>query len=232
MNRNRPNLLHGSTITQWILYVTVGVSLASIVLSWIGIRPWIYLAFIPALGDIQPWRFLTVVLVHGGIIHLALNMFTLYIVGPTVERALGSWRYLALYLLSAVGGSLAVLAWVFVSPSSFGGASVGASGAIFGLFAAIYILQRTAGVDTRAIVVLLAINLGYGFFVSGISWQAHLGGMIAGAAVTWVMVRLGKPRVGMTAAEQDRQTRIAIAGMFLLGAALAVVLYMGLGVWR
>ncbi|MDO5728425.1 MAG: rhomboid family intramembrane serine protease [Actinomycetaceae bacterium] len=232
MNRNRPNLLHGSTVTQWILYVTVAISLASTVLSWIGIRPWIYLAFIPALADIQPWRFLTVVLVHGGFIHLALNMFTLYIVGPTIERALGSWRYLALYLLSAVGGSLAVLAWVLVSPSSIGGASVGASGAIFGLFAAIYVLQRTAGVDTRAIVILLAINLGYGFIVSGISWQAHLGGMIAGAIVTWVLVRLGKPRVGITAAEQDRQTKLAVGGMFVAAAAIASVLFMALGMWR
>lgn len=194
-------------------------------MSWVGIPLWGKLAFAPVLGFQQPWRFLTVALVHGGFLHLGLNMFTLYIVGPSIERALGAWRYLALYVLSAIGGSIAVLAWVLVDPASYIGVSVGASGAIFGLFAAIYVLQKDQGIDTRSIVVLLAVNLGYGFLASRISWQAHLGGLIAGALVTWIMLRLAKPRANLTYAQQERKSHLAVGGLFIAEALVIVALY-------
>lgn len=225
MKRQRPQLLKGNTVTQWILIVTITVSLAAQVMAWVGIPLWSYLAYAPIVGWKQPWRFLTVALVHGGFLHLGLNMFTLYIVGPSVERALGAWRFFALYVLSAIGGSIAVLAWVLVSPSSYIGLSVGASGAIFGLFAAIYVLQKDQGLDTRAIVVLLAINLGYGFIASRISWQAHLGGLIVGALVTWIMLRLGKPRANVTYAQQERTSRLAVGGLFIAEALIIAALY-------
>ena len=107
--------------------------------------------------------------------------------------------------------------------------TVGASGAVFGLFGAVFVLQRLGGSDTTAILTLLGINLVYGFMVSGISWQGHIGGAIAGVAATWVLVRLARPRSGVTEAAQNRRQALAalgmIAGMVALSALAFRVLY-------
>ena len=104
--------------------------------------------------------------------------------------------------------------------------TVGASGAIFGLFGAVFVLQRAAGIDARAIAGLLAVNLLYGFIVSGISWQAHIGGLIAGMLCAWALLLLGRPRAGMTAKEQGVRTAIGVAGMFAAEIVILVVTYM------
>ena len=122
--------------------------------------------------------------------------------------------------MSALGGTLGVLGWVLIDPSSALTVTVGASGAIFGLFGSVFVLQRAAGIDVRAVAGLLAVNLLYGFIVSGVSWQAHLGGLLFG------MLALGKPRSGMTAKKQRRRLYLGIAGMFLLELVILVVTYM------
>lgn len=122
-------------------------------------------AFIPGLGTL-------------GIFDIALNMWVLILVGPALERQLGWLRYLAIYLVSAVGGSVAF--FLLTSPAS---SAVGASGAIFGLFGAWFIVARRLRLDSRQIVFLIVINLVFGFVVPGIAWQAHLGGLIVGAAL-------------------------------------------------
>jgi membrane associated rhomboid family serine protease len=114
-----------------------------------------------------------------GITDIAFNMWALIFVGPTLERKLGSARYLAVYLLSALGG--AVFLYYLVPPNE---AALGASGAIFGLFGAWFVVSRRQGLDSRGIIGLIVINLVLGFVVPHIAWQAHIGGLITGAVIT------------------------------------------------
>lgn len=131
----------------------------------------------------EPWRLLTALFVHGGFIHLALNMLGLWMLGQTLEPMLGRARYLALYLISGLGGSVGV---ALIAP---GTSTIGASGAIFGLMAALLIIGRHIGANVTGILVILGINFFYGFFVSGIAWQAHLGGLLVGALVAFIYTR-------------------------------------------
>ncbi|HTN55057.1 MAG TPA: rhomboid family intramembrane serine protease [Microbacterium sp.] len=131
----------------------------------------------------EPWRLLTAALVHGGFIHLALNMLALWMLGQILEPMLGRGRYLALYLISALGGSVAV---ALIDPAA---ATVGASGAIFGLMAALLIVGRHVGANVTGILVILAINFAFSFIVSGIAWQAHLGGAVIGALIAFIYTR-------------------------------------------
>lgn len=126
----------------------------------------------------QWYRLITAAFLHAGILHLALNMFALITVGPQIEAALGRTRYVALYVLAALGGS--TLSFLVSSPSTLG---VGASGAIFGLFGAFYVLVRRSGGDTGPVLVLLGLNLVITFSVRAIDWRAHIGGLVVGAAL-------------------------------------------------
>lgn len=129
--------------------------------------------------DGEYYRLLTSAFLHAGTLHLLANMFALSQVGPVLEAALGRVRFLALYLISALGGS--AMSMVLSEPTSFG---VGASGAIFGLFGAFYVVLRKQGRDTSSITMLLLINSVIGFLPGlNIDWRAHLGGLITGAVV-------------------------------------------------
>jgi membrane associated rhomboid family serine protease len=143
------------------------------------------LAFIPVVGEAEPWRFLTAAFLHstGSIAHIAFNMIALWSVGPFLEQSLGRWRYLALYLLSAIGGSVMFLLFAEPYTASWFTWLVGASGAVFGLFGAVLVVLRRVGSSARGIIVLLAINAVLGFVVPGVAWQAHLGGLVVGAAL-------------------------------------------------
>lgn len=131
----------------------------------------------------EPWRLLTVLFVHGGFIHLALNMLALWMLGQILEPMLGRGRYLALYLISGLGGSVAV---ALIAPGS---PTVGASGAIFGMMAALLIIGRHIGANVTGILVILAINFAFSFIVNGIAWQAHLGGAVIGALIAFIFTR-------------------------------------------
>ena len=171
------------------------------------------LALLPATLMSRPWTVLTGAFLHGGIMHILFNMLSLYWVGRAIEPVLGRWRFLTLYLVSALGGSAFIIAWCLIQPSEIFVSTVGASGAVFGLFGAVFVLQRLGGSDTTAILTLLGINLVYGFVVSGISWQGHIGGAIAGVGATWVLVRLARPRAGVTEAAQNRRQALVALGM-------------------
>lgn len=126
----------------------------------------------------QWYRLLTAAFLHAGLFHLLTNMFALIIVGPPLEAALGRSRFLALYVLSALGGS--TLSFLVSDPGTLG---VGASGAIFGLFGAFYVVLRRLGGETGQVLALIAINLVITFAVPIIDWRAHLGGLATGAVV-------------------------------------------------
>jgi len=138
--------------------------------------------FSPAVGYFEPWRFLSVAFLHSttNFTHILFNMVALWFVGPMLERSLGRTRFITLYVLSAVGGSVGS---VLLAPdlSAMTQFSVGASGAVFGLFGAALVVTRRLGGDYRGIITLIAINFAIGFLATGIAWQAHLGGLVTGA---------------------------------------------------
>jgi membrane associated rhomboid family serine protease len=115
-----------------------------------------------------------------GFMDILFNMWALIFVGPSLEGLLGRVRFIAVYLLSAVGGGVM---YYFLAPQNY--PAVGASGAIFGLFGAWFVVSRRLRLDTRGIVVLIAINLALSFFFHNvIAWQDHIGGLLTGALLT------------------------------------------------
>jgi membrane associated rhomboid family serine protease len=138
------------------------------------------------------------------------NMFSLYIFGPIIEQAVGRARFLALYLLAAFGGSVAVL---LLSPNVV---VVGASGAIFGLLGAFFVVQRRLGGNSTQLVVVIVLNLVIGFIVPGVAWQAHVGGLVVGAGVAALYLA--------TRRRQQKSVQIAaVAGVAALLVAVSIV---------
>ena len=121
------------------------------------------------------YRLFTVALVHAGLMHLGFNMYALMVLGNPLEEAFGKNKMLMIFFFSLLTGSLTSA--YFASPSSY---SVGASGAIFGLFGALAIVGKRIGTDTRSIYVIIVINFVIGFALGGIDWKAHLGGLVGG----------------------------------------------------
>lgn len=132
--------------------------------------------------DGQWYRLLSAAFLHGSILHVLFNMYVLFALGPTLERVLGHARFLLLYILAALGGSVASYAF-----SDLRTLSVGASGAIFGLMGALVVAGRRLRYDITQVLVLLGINVVIGFLAPGVDWRAHLGGLVTGAAVAAVM---------------------------------------------
>jgi len=129
------------------------------------------------------WRLLTAAFLHGSWLHIAFNMYVLFVFGPILERVLGHVRFIVLYLVAALGGSVA--SYVFSDPRTV---SVGASGAIFGLMGAVIIAGRRLRWDITQVLVLLGINVVIGFLSPDVDWRAHFGGLVVGALVAAVFV--------------------------------------------
>jgi membrane associated rhomboid family serine protease len=114
-----------------------------------------------------------------GLLDILFNMWALVVVGPSLEQSLGRIRFLAVYLLSAVGGSVL---FYYMQPHSL---AAGASGAVFGLFGAWFVVARKLRLDVRGIVTIIAINLVFSLiYRSTIAWQDHVGGLITGVLIT------------------------------------------------
>ncbi|ORX13408.1 rhomboid family intramembrane serine protease [Mycolicibacterium wolinskyi] len=131
----------------------------------------------------QYYRLVTSMFLHYGAMHLLFNMWALYVVGPPLEAWLGRLRFGALYALSGLGGS--VLVYLLSHPLS---QTAGASGAIFGLFGAIFVVARRLNLDVRMIAAVVVLNLVFTFAgpalgTGAISWQGHVGGLVTGALI-------------------------------------------------
>jgi membrane associated rhomboid family serine protease len=141
-------------------------------------------AFVLQYG--QWWRIITGAFLHGGLIHIGVNMMSLWFLGRFIEYAVGPWRMLVIYMLSLIASGLAV---VYLSPPMV--PTVGASGAIFGLFGALFAIGFKLGKPgmelVRANLGILVINLIITFTVPAISWQAHVAGLLAGFVLTYVL---------------------------------------------
>jgi membrane associated rhomboid family serine protease len=172
-------------VTKILIGLNVGVWLIGMVAGFqeiAGRFALFQLAFFDAepvgVSDGEWYRMLTAAFVHQEIWHLGLNMYALWILGRMLEPVLGRWRFVTLYMLSALGGSAASL----LAPDVV---SYGASGAVFGLMGALFVVLRRFGRDVTAVLVILAINVVFGFVVPGIDWRAHFGGLITGAVLAF-----------------------------------------------
>lgn len=130
----------------------------------------------------SPWTLVTYGFAHADLIHVALNMYSLWIFGEALERALGQNKFLLLYLGSVVAGGLAFGLFSY-------GNVVGASGGVFGLMAAYFIFMRAMGYRSSQMLVLIVLNVSIGFFYSSVAVSAHIGGLIAGGAIAWYFVK-------------------------------------------
>ena len=158
-------------VVVWVLQILPGSNLTN------------QLAFVTLSVFIEPWRMITAGFAHSesNFLHVALNMYSLYIFGSLLEPMLGRLRFLAIWLISIFGGSVAVM--YLNTPDTW---VLGASSGVFGLMAAYFVVLRAIGNNSRGMMGLIAINLVFGFFLPGVSWQAHLGGLLAGGAMTAV----------------------------------------------
>jgi membrane associated rhomboid family serine protease len=129
------------------------------------------------------WQPLTSMFTHVEVLHIGFNMLALWILGPQLELVLGRLRFLALYLLSGLVGSAAVY-WL----SDQATPTLGASGAIFGLMAALLVVARKARADVSQLMIWIGINAALTFFASGISWQGHVGGFVGGLVLAGILV--------------------------------------------
>ncbi|WP_406171474.1 rhomboid family intramembrane serine protease [Streptomyces sp. NBC_00996] len=142
----------------------------------------------------QWYRMLTSMFLHGSYVHILFNMLSLWWIGGPLEAALGRARYLTLYFVSGLAGS--ALSYLLAAPNQ---PSLGASGAIFGLFGATAVLMRRLNYDMRPVIALLAINLIFTFSPGfNIAWQAHIGGLIGGVLVGYAMVHAPRERRNLT----------------------------------
>ncbi len=200
----------------------IGASVAVFVLQLApGLDITTRFAFAPVVAETEPWRFVTAAFLHSTsfLPHILFNMVVLYQVGPYLEERLGRLRFLGLYLVSAAGGSVGYLVLADpLSPGSWNAAVVGASGAVFGLFGALLVVQRRLGQESQGLYVMIGLNFVLGFVIANIAWQAHLGGLVTGAAVAAAL-----------AAPVQRSRRSLVQ---LGGTAAVVVLLVLASVWK
>ncbi|HET9877485.1 MAG TPA: rhomboid family intramembrane serine protease [Mycobacterium sp.] len=161
----------------------------------------------PAVADGQLYRLVTSAFMHYGLLHLLVNMWALYVVGPALETVLGRLRFGALYGLSALGGSVAVF---LLAPLN--SATAGASGAVFGLFGATFVVAKRLRLNVGWVAAVIVINLAFTFSVPHISWQGHVGGLITGTLVALVYVYAPRGRRDLV------QAAVTIAVLVLFAA--------------
>lgn len=211
-------LAKGSPLaTYTILGICVALWLGQLVSTAVTAN----LVYWPLATAYEPWRMITSAFVHDPTspLHILLNMWSLWVIGRQLEGILGTRAFVVLYLLSALGGSVGFL--LLGAPNSY---AYGASGAIFGVMGALFVVMRSEGLNTNSIVLIVALNLGLGFMASGIAWQAHVGGLLTGAAVTWVYSKTRGARDG-----QKRALGILAVGLVLVALTIFGVLKISLG---
>jgi membrane associated rhomboid family serine protease len=169
----------------------------------------------PQLHNGGWWRLVTTMFLHASVLHIAFNMFALWVIGRPVEQYLGSLRYVGLYFVSGLAGSAGAL---LQTP----GVTVGASGAIFGILGAMMILEwQVTGRLAGQAASLIAINLVISFAIPGISWGGHVGGLIGG-----ILVMLAYGHWGGGRAQYGQLGLGGVIGLVVVGAASVAVAYL------
>jgi membrane associated rhomboid family serine protease len=155
-------------------------------------------------GTDQYWRLVTAGFLHDGILHILVNMFSLYFVGMALEPGIGRMNFAFVYGASLLSGSFGALLFTPDSPT------IGASGAIFGIFGALIVVARVRGISIwqSGLGFVLLVNLFLSVSVAGISLGGHLGGLVGGLICGWLVVEVG---------ERRRMPKLALAGCVLVG---------------
>lgn len=170
-------------VIVWLLEVLLQHLSPSLFTSMLGLG-----MFMPITAVEHPWTWLTSMFLHSpSIAHVAFNMMALWSVGPVLERMFGHWRFLAVYLISGLGGATALTLWCHVT-GNWLMAAYGASGAIFGLFAALLLVFRKMGADLKPMLVCMVINFALPVVMPNVAWQAHVGGFLVGGLLTWLLM--------------------------------------------
>ena len=156
------------------------------------------------IGTHEYWRLFTAGFLHDGLLHIAINMVSLWFVGSALEPAIGRVNFLAVYFVSLLAGSFGAL---WFSPQI---PTLGASGAIFGIFGALIVVARARGIPIwqSGLGFVLVINLLFSLTVRGISIGDHLGGLVAGLITGWLIVEV---------AERRQLAWVALAGCAVIG---------------
>ncbi len=202
--------------TRTLIFINVLVYLGQVSSSG-ALTDWLY--YTPMATLAEPWRMITSGFAHSdnlmgdptSIFHIGLNMYTLYLLGNLLEPVLGTRRFVLLYMLSVFGGSVAVL--VLGDPVS---GVLGASGGVFGLMGAYFVVLKTLGQKNGSIAGVIAINLVFSFINSAVSWQAHVGGLAIGAAIAFLY---SKTRA-------SSQAQLQNLGLLAIAVALVVVSFL------
>ncbi|HEY3552115.1 MAG TPA: rhomboid family intramembrane serine protease [Solirubrobacterales bacterium] len=171
----------------------------------------------PFIQEGEVYRLVTAGFLHASLLHIGFNMLLLFFLGRLLEPALGTWRFLALYFASLLAGSLGAL---ILEPNSIG---IGASGAIFGLAGATFVIARGRGMDALAgqIGFLIVFNLIFSFSAANISIGAHVGGLIGGVICALAIVAGEKGMLGPNRRAVEMAAMIAV-GVVSIAASLAV----------
>jgi membrane associated rhomboid family serine protease len=171
------------------------------------------LSYSPGEVLVAPWTVLTNAFVHASIIHIGLNMYSLFILGVPLERYFGRGRFIVIYVIGIIGSTAGV---EFLSKYGV----IGASGAIFALLGVLILFSRRLGFNPTFLIIIGVVNLGYGFVATGISWQDHLGGLVAGLLLGLLLLYT----------RTQRRQAIQIAGLVGLPVifVLAIVLHAAL----
>lgn len=212
----------GAPVTVGIIAICVAIALIElaqgVTLSGAGAGIAVDLGlFGPFVADGQWYRIITSAFVHAGLIHLIFNMIVLWWLGGALERYAGSLRFSGIYLASVIWGAFGALLF---APDAL---TVGASGGIYGLMAALLVLERQQGIALlgSSVGIFLLLNLGITFVIPGISIGGHLGGLVGGFLAALVLSGLGRGHMAY-----GRLAPAIMAGMALVlagGFALAVV---------
>jgi membrane associated rhomboid family serine protease len=204
-------------VTRALIAVNVAVYIAELATGGgvNGDRGWIFehgVLFGFFVQDGDWWRLITSAFMHYGPFHLLLNMYGLYFAGTLLERAIGHWRFLLLYLVSGLAGSAGALVW---SPNAF---TLGASGALFGILGALFVLERRGHLATEGqIAGLIIINLIFTIaFARLISVGGHFGGLIGGLVSMFILTQV------------RGRAAFSVAGLVAVGVAAVVVAYVAI----
>jgi membrane associated rhomboid family serine protease len=206
-------VLIGLNVLVWVLVLVTG-GRSSRLVDYLALRPssvyqGVDFAQFHSVAGGEVWQLVTSMFTHVAPYHIGFNMLALWVLGPQLEMMVGRARFLAIYLVSGLAGSAAVM-WLSLSYQ----ATLGASGAIFGLMGALLVVTVKARGDVRGMATWIGINLVFTFVFPGISWQGHLGGfaggLVLGAAIVY--------------APRQRRTRWQAAGVALVATVVAVAI--------
>lgn len=216
-------VLIGINALVWVAIMTTGGN-SSVLLHWLPLLPETSRALsggqvvlVQGVNNGAVWQVVTAVFTHVAIMHIGLNMLSLFFLGPPVTAVLGRARFLAVYGLSGLAGSVVVL--YLSNPHA---QTLGASGAIFGLMGSFLVIARKLQGNVSQILFWVGLNLVFTFTAPGISWQGHIGGLVGGVVVTGILVAV--PR-------GPKRSLIQWSALGLVAAVLVVLVLLKVQTW-